>query len=137
MAGRLKLRPAIALVSGPAAISLPWIAVDLFAKSGWGLIAPFAFMIALGATLVFGGAWYWTTRTNRSLSSPPAYFLVGAGLGVAAVMAAAFIFDADLLNDALKSPPDGGWGWYPLFASACGGASALVSRLIGARWTSV
>jgi hypothetical protein len=70
------------------------------------------------------------------LSSPFAYFLVGAGLGVLANIAGAFALDSDLLGDAMKLPPDGGWRLYPLFASLCGGVSALVSRLVGARWKS-
>lgn len=134
MAGRLALNPAIAIASGPAAISLPWIAADLVVKTGWGLVAPFAFMIAIGATLLFGGPWFIATRTNRALSSPAAYFVVGAGLGVAAVIVAAFFFDQDMLHDAIETPPDGGWGRYPLYASAIGGVSALISRLAGARW---
>lgn len=132
----LTFSPARAIVSGPAAVSLPWIAVDLFAKSGWGLIAPFAFITAIGATLAFGGPWFLATRADKSLSSPFAYFLVGAGLGVVTIMAGAFAFDADLPGDAMKTPPDGGWGLYPLLASLCGGVSALVSRLVGARWKS-
>lgn len=134
MAGRLVINPAIVIASGPAAISLPWIAADLVAKTGWGLVAPFAFMIAIIATLLFGAPWFLATRSHRALSSPVAYFLVGAGLGVVAVMVAAFFFDPDMLSDAIETPPDGGWGMYPAYASAIGGASALVSRLAGARW---
>jgi hypothetical protein len=128
--------PARAIVSSPAVVSLPWIAVDLFTKTGWGLVAPFAFITAIGATLAFGGPWFLAMRADKYLSSSFAHFLVGAGLGVLAIMAGAFAFDPDLPEDAMKTPPDGGWGQYPLFVSHCGGVLALVSRLVGAQWKS-
>jgi hypothetical protein len=108
---------------------------DLFARSGWGLVAPFAFAISLGATLVFGGAYYWLTRSNEILSSRAAYFIFGALFGPLAFAVAIYLFDADMFADALAAPPEG--VSISVIAAAfavCGGVSALASRVAGARW---